>query len=226
MKYYCLDYTTDAKVDNGIFPQNQKFVKEYNSSVENSAYDLLMKSNEYVFTNEFNIGTLIIESEINLTDYISSAIFTNSLISNNLLNILLEFKLQKHRIFRIPITYKNNLLTYNYIYFWRYQSPAIDYLQTNFMECEILGDRLNDKLLYFSNFEDYNLARIKEYDDNGVFIKPYQITLIQSQLEFDIFEIGIGLYNTVISEKVKDALLSANLTGFDIKLLPDWIIIK
>jgi hypothetical protein len=202
--FYSVDNRTDKEVGS-VFPQ---------VSCLSQSYAHLLRSNEYPPANIKLVFEL--ENRAKLTDILSqAAISADGLLINEKVKTVFEnFNLMNHIFFPVSIKTKDGVLNYYWLHLNESFISAIDYKNSTFCWTEY---ELEQDSVDIISFEDYIVKKKK----NGIYwgVNGETIKLLPNKFkdEIDLFNLGPFDFTIYISDRLKEALEKANISGIEIE---------
>ena len=215
MKYYAFDYTDlDKQKD---FPQTWKFIKEYDPDSPTGVCSFCY--NHYVFPDYTpDLDGFKLQTGARLTDFVTTGIGLFPLVTPKCKAVMEQLTLLPHRFYPAGL-YKRNI-RYDYYFFfyllWCY--PAfVDYKKTTFYK------KLDPEKKPLAIGTRYDFIKYKRQNP---YIKTDQVVLLKSfNKELDMFDLSPIFLDMVVSERFKNAIEEAGLTGQSFKPLPEDTIV-
>ncbi len=210
MKYYFLELTSDA----GIFPQIQSMKNAVHVDDAKSVYNIPYGEKCNV---QPDLGDFVVEEHAELTDFLSCAmLFRGYIVSQKALKILTALPKEEVEIYPCRIRFKGALLD---SYFWvRWLSYGAKYLDFN---------RICFKETNFRVTEVFNQHSFLNYEELVSFLdqKPTMHKLLFDKLYFselianhDVFDIRPLNSSVIVSQRIVDQLVDAEVSGCKFKL--------
>lgn len=210
MKYYYIEETRDIDVI-GHYPQTMRTNENgYNVDADNSERKVL-----YDFFPNFepNYGLDLHPKSVSTDVLDKSTLPFGFVVSQKLKDILHEFKLPPHRFYPV------NVYGTNKRYYWFHQITGIwNYIDFDSTKIEVFH-KFKFNVEEVKSFHSFN--EIKEFEktlprQNALRIGS--IVLQENFPNYDLFDITWITWVTIISERLKQRLLEANISGFGIAL--------
>lgn len=162
------------------------------------------------FTPDFD--HFVLNPKAKYTNLISGSIIHYGLLCNKeLLDTILQFKIQENAVFKALIKKGNESKEY----FWLHLGEndllnTIDYRASQFY---VKRSLIKKDSIQLSSYKDY-WVKLREF--NYKTIKHKSLTFLE-KITFDLFVIPFFDGRIIISEKLKDAILKKKHTGINIK---------
>ena len=200
------------------FPQITEMSLDYNFDAYNSVSFLNKFYGKKLDFNP-NFDHFVLDSHIELTDVLSfSRVYpeTGFIATKKVIDILTnsDIKISETMTYPVRIRYKDDFLKdYFWIHLCETFRDKIDYSNSWFEKTDFLfQNKEKVRLSGYDNFLEVN-KQIRQ-DKVGRLIFPHEITFL-SPLENDMFSLGIGIYEWIISERLKQRLEVSGITGFE-----------
>ena len=219
--YYSISRSDDIK-EIGYYPQSD-LRKGYNP--RNNGHFVVK---HYEFPDFKPNLELEMHPKASPTNYLDSTagLVNGFVVDRKLKELLMSFKLPKHHFYPIKVYKQEMLLEYYWFHyiiddFWKFLDKEKSYAEVVFMETPT-------KIGIEKNVPIYSREQIigeKRKLPRGK--KNLRISKIVMKKEFpnyDFYEIDCLSYNTIISEKLRDSIIKASLTGMKIKPFDKFII--
>lgn len=215
MKYYTFsDTNLDTQKE---CPQTWDFIKEYNPDSPTGVCSFCY--NHYVFPDYTpDLDGFKLQPGARLTDFVTTGIGSSTLVTPKCKAVMEQFALLPHRFYPTGL-YKRNI-RYDYYFFfhlfWCY--PAfVDYKKTTFYK------RLDPEKKPLDIETRYDFLR---YRSQTPYIETDQVVLLKSfNKELDMFDLSPIYLGMIVSERFKNAIEEAGLTGQSFKPLPEDTIV-
>ncbi|WP_139260887.1 imm11 family protein [Bacteroides congonensis] len=217
MKYFIMEESLNEKIIGSDFPQVYKFIKGYDEDAPNALFSL------YKYRNAFpdyvpNLDGVMLAGYAKLTDFISNG-FSNRLriISPRAKAILEQYNLCPHQFYPLGLYKRKIKHDYFLFKFVSDYSDFVDYEKTSFQEYDIISNYKSDSFFVHSKkdfWEKRNAIEVEKgvswgiWGNNIVMNKAFDHKL-------DFFVISILDANTYVSERLKNAIETAGLTGWE-----------
>lgn len=215
--YYIIEATYEGKVIGPMYPQCQKFIKEYDPDVEGGIYWLY---DQVKGKKDILIKPLIDCYILSLRSKVTNALSTVCLepfLDKKTIDIISQYNIGNHQIFQSKVLRNKIYYDYYYLYLKENVLKHIDLQKTIFIEEDSSHNR----------YETYTgISSLKELDDlryklwkspEGIrLLVPYKISLKKSfNKNLDIFDIPIidKTSYAYISQRLKEHLEKENITG-------------
>ncbi len=226
MQYFILKEAVATKETGPEYPQIQKWKPGYNDDKSDSIFSYWEASNRgQVFPHfEPNLDAMVLHGKAKPTDLISGGTSVGLLISQKLKNIFKEFNFPPHRFYPAIILHKNTALGPYYLmhmiskYFEDYLD-FVEYGKSNFL-IEAVDGRPIESIRLHSKQEYLDVsAKLQEQTSKEKTFYAVSAHLIRFNNGFDknldCFRAPFGI-DYYISQKLKNALVKDNITGFNI----------
>ncbi|MBL0077776.1 MAG: hypothetical protein KBA13_11620 [Chitinophagales bacterium] len=217
--YYYLVRSSDRKIV-GEYTQMVAYDDDETYNLLKSEYRILKKNSfQSVPIDRINIPIKVGEESF-LTDFISSGFIgiTNAIFTDRVVQLLKNFNTLNTQIVNIKILYKNLIYdNYKIVHFTESLLPKV-----NFDKSEFYNSMTLDPIL-IKNYDDFITKRndlVKKYE------QPFlqKIIIDKKHIEgLDYFTIGDSSFDLIVSERLKQALISNKITGVDFKEITDII---
>ncbi len=216
MNYFIAKDSSDENVVGTDYPQAYKFIKGYNPRAPQALFSL------YEYRNRFpeyipDLDGIMLSGFAKLTDIVSHG-FAHFIISEKAKFVLEQFKLCPHRFY--PLGLYKRKIKHNYFLLFTISdySDFVNYARSTFIECSLSN---GEKAGYVSVTSKEDLLKkrelIKEQRDNVAWTIWGDRIVLSSDFdrELDFFRISRIDSATYISERLKNAMESNGLTGWD-----------
>lgn len=217
MKYYIVQRTMDPKIVGSDFPQVHKFIKGYDPEGPNALFSL------YKYWDSFpdyvpDLDGLMVSGSSKLTDILNNGFSSDfHIMSERTKNLFENYTLCPHRFYPVGL-YKRNI-KYNYyiLHIMSNYTDFVDYEKSNFAIHDFICSSgyeaidINSKSEYFEARAEVKKSRGVTWGIQGIEI----VMTDQFDSNTDFFEICILDTNLYISERLKLAIESMGLTGWD-----------
>jgi hypothetical protein len=196
----------------------------YNFKAPNSVY-ALSKSRDKIPDFEPDLNYFVVQAKAKLTDLLSTAPITGGfLISDNLKSILEYYNLPLHKFFLASISYRKGFYNFHWLHLVSNLTEFIDYPNSIFFVYQ--NYRHNLGYVEIKSEEDYTLKKDKLKKDNPdktitIWIEKIKF-LADFKNDLDLFKIGIFDNNWYITERLRNAIFAANITGCEIVPAPQF----
>jgi hypothetical protein len=135
-------------------------------------------------------------------------------VSTRLYELMRSFQMDNHQQFPVPVETSVDTLGYHLIYFlWPRSDDFIDWQNTIFQRTSASGE---------TNLEQFNNTRERQFAKNNYELSMYQPGIHSEKITCDAFRFGgydMGFY---VSERLKNAMESAGMTGI-VYEVPEWL---
>lgn len=217
MKYFIMEESLNEKIIGGNFPQVYKFIKGYDEDAPNALFSL------YKYRNAFpdyvpNLDGVMLAGYAKLTDFISNG-FSNRLriMSPRAKAVLGQYNLCSHQFY--PLGLYKRKIKHDYFLFHIVSdySDFVDYERTSFQEYDLISGYKSESFFVHSKAEFWEKREaIKTEKDISWGIWGDRIVMNKDfNHELDFFVISILDANTYVSERLKNAIETAGLTGWE-----------
>lgn len=217
MKYFVMEESLDKKIVGSDFPQAYRFIKGYNEDASNALFSL------YKYKDTFpdyvpNLDGVMLAGYAKLTDFVSNG-FSGSLciLSPKAKAILEQYNLCPHQFYSLGLYKKKVKYDYFLLKLVSNYSDFVDYEKTSFREYDITSGYKSDSFFVKSK-EEFWERREKIKAEKGISWGIWGDKLVMNKdfnCELDFFVISILDANTYVSERLKNAIESAGLTGWE-----------
>lgn len=217
MKYFVMNESLDEKLVGSDFPQVYKFIKGYDEDAPDSLLSL------YKYRDSFpdyvpNLDGVMLAGYAKLTDFLSNG-FSHSLriISPRAKSVLEQYHLCPHRFYPLGLYKRKVRHDYFLFKFVSNYSDFVDYERTSFRERDITSGYKSDPF-FIKSREDFWERREKIKTERGISWGIWGDRIVMNESfdrELDFFVISILDANTYVSERLKNAIESAGLTGWE-----------
>ena len=224
--YYKISPSVDLEVIGSSAPLDMKWREQLDPWAPNCLYGL---PHSGLLPADARFPDYILSEEGKLTDYtFDSSLGRYLFISKRFLEVIRQFKLDEHQIFDSPIQANGMMHPYFILYLvherrefvlWEksvfYKRPkAIDWKQA----------AIDKKMPEDNEFEPVSGLTFDEFVklDNSRLIGRKEVLLDRIVLEYDLLRITWPAHQIIVSQRLKDAIQQAGLTGMDFKPA-DWI---
>ena len=209
MNYYKITDSIDLK-EIGVSGQIQTV---FHQLAREEQVESIYKINpQKIIDFDFNPPPFKLERMAKKTDWLNN-IFLNQMItiSPRFLKMLEQFSLPDHQIFPARVFHEDVEFNYFLVYFYPpMQDKFIDFEESEFVK-DYFGAFKNT--LEINSLEEYKVARSQIKLPEGI---TFSKLVFKKDIPYDIFRfflLGRGIY---ISEKLKNAIQEAGLTGMEI----------
>lgn len=220
MKYFKLNYSSDANIIGSSFPQICKMKKGYNFDGENSIYKLSQLSLHYIDSFVPDLDYFIMEKKTNMTDIISCAMLSNfsMIISPKFKKVLENFKLPNSVFYEIRIKHGlSKFENYFIFHFFELKTEEIVFEKSEFEIIELFSKKHFDRIV---NQSKSKYLEIKEklfdkYENGDTYKKivPIKIKLLKKP-EYDLFRLNPMFDGSIfISQQLHKELLKNGIIG-------------
>lgn len=221
MSYFQIEHAYDSKVV-GCYPQSTKMGCDYNHSRPDSIDNVNV--NEVPSFIPFT-GCFVLQKQAKLTDFISTAILpTGFIVSEKTKNVMAQFKLGKHAFFPTKISYRDKVYDN---YFWFIFEPVdlsefVDFDKTKFYLTDFNDNKIRQMQIN-SAIELKNTHLLVAEETNGANYICSDLFHLKNNLlkDFDLLHLPISPYDNLISERLRQQLIDAGITGLRLKE-KDW----
>ena len=181
-------------------------------------YDKRKKnSTRFLVYNKFadftpNLDSFLLAKRAKCTDFVSNiAVYFGFLVSEKVKTILDQYKLPDHRFYKASVIYKKKKYSnYYFLHIISDFSHFIDYSKTQFY---IENFRIERAVSVSSRAELWHIYKTMGNLDDIV-LNEYRFHR-NFQIEYDMFYASFFDMKMYVSEKLKNALLQAGITGVD-----------
>lgn len=164
---------------------------------------------------DFTLPRFILKKNCKLTDVLDAVCIKKSfsmLCSKPFLMTLKRFKVSNYQCFSTTVSEKEMTHEYHFLHFFEDCDSYIDFKNSDFFipppSIKANNPEEGRQSISIGSLEEYGQLR-EEFISIGV----KKLKLI-NEIELDLFRVSIGKINFFISERLKNALLEAGLTGF------------
>lgn len=216
MKYFKFDYSLNEQIVGADYPQVHKFIKGYNPDGIESLYSL------YKYKTSFpdytpNLDGLMLAGYAKLTDFVSNGFSARFFILSAKAKLLFEqYNLCNHQFYSLGLYKQQKKYEYYLLNIISDYSNAVDYEKSSFVIYQI-GNSRSCQEVNIESKDVFLLIDSKIKKEKGISwgVWSEKITLKNSLNDLDFFEIGKFDSNTYISERLKNAIEAAGLTGWE-----------
>lgn len=215
MKYFIMEESLNEKIIGSDFPQVYKFIKGYDEDAPDALFSL------YKYKDTFpdyipNLDGVMLAGYAKLTDFVSNGFSPFLLIMNEKAkDILGQFHLCPHKFYSLGLYRRKIKNDYFLFHYHSNYSDFVDY-QKRLLE-NIIHSDFNP--IPFCQFQGGILGEKKSYKNRkGIScgIRGDRIVMNKDfDHELDFFVISILDGNTYVSERLKNAIETAGLTGWE-----------
>ncbi|MDO6433266.1 hypothetical protein Q4E93_21830 [Flavitalea sp. BT771] len=219
MSYYIIEPACNTIETGSQYPQVQEMGPDYDYKAGNSVYAL--SRCVYNFPDFVpNLDYFVVKGKAKLTDLLSVAPINGGLLISSRFKELLEnFSLVSHRFYPSKVSYKRTFYEYYWMHIISNLTDLVDYPASTFFTYFNYTHNLGYTAV--SSKEDYLFQKSEIKKNNP----GKSITLWAEKIKLsdhfdkslDLFEISSFDSNFYISEQLKAAIISINLTGCNIK---------
>ncbi|TSE03825.1 imm11 family protein [Aquimarina algiphila] len=214
MKYYLIGRSDDLKTI-GHDPQTT-LKKGYNPRI-NGLYQV----KHYEFPNFLPELKLELHKDAIPTDYLYSMVgFGMMTVSEKMKEVLQNHLLPKHHFYPIEVFHKKKTLKYFWLHFIVDDFWSLLDKEKSFGEIKEMTDpvtwAVKRKVSIESKEQIRKIQFPEEYVKNEI-LTIGQITMKEEFPKYDLYQIGCINHTSIISEKLKNALLEKGLTGFSLQ---------
>ncbi len=217
MEYFIKEPSLEEKIIGSDYPQAYKFVKGYNPDEPRAFFSL------YKYKSSFpdyipELDGIMLSGSAKLTDFISGGFSPQTLIvSEKAKSILEQYHLCPHRFY--PMGLYKRKIKYNYYLFFIVSDyiDFIDYKKTSFVEYNIVSGK-KFGLVSIASKEELFFRREIFKKEKGISQTIWGDKIVMNQSfdsELDFFEIRWIDANTYVSKRLKNAIESNRLTGWE-----------
>jgi hypothetical protein len=224
--YYIFQPACNTAETGPEFPQVQKMAPGYDYKATNSVY-ALSKATENLPDFAPNLDHFVVNGKARLTDLLSVAPVNGGfLISNRFKTLLEKFKIAQHRFYAAKVSHKKEFYDYYWIHIISNLAEFVDYPKSTFF----IYYNYSHNLGYVTvdskeDFKDQKEKIKKDNPDKTITIWADKIRLNEDfDLSLDLFEIGCFNSNYCISDRLKTAISTFNITGCDISTATNILI--
>lgn len=223
MPYYIFRDSLSTEKIGKHYPQSQEMSNGY---LYNDPHSIWQIRNERLpFTP--NLDAFVLNGQSKKTDVISAVAINNNnniLIRTDLVKILHNLNICEHQVFPATVIYRKKKFNYSLLHFYNYHNQFIDFNKSTFF----LGDKFRAKK-HTLEIKDLNEFRQLNLDlkKNNTFrnretINFEKIVLKDGKIEFDFFRLNVATNYFVISENLKNAIDTHDISGVDIIPVNDF----
>ncbi|WP_455614159.1 hypothetical protein [Bacteroides congonensis] len=217
MKYFIMEESLNEKIIGSDFPQVYKFIKEYDEDAPNALFSLYKHKDtfpDYVP----NLDGVMLAGYAKLTDFISNGFSPYLLIMNEKAKGILEqFHLCPHKFYPLGLYKRKIKNDYFLFHYHSNYSDFVDYEKTSFQEYDIISKYKSDSFFVHSKKEFWEKRNAIEAE-KGTSWGIWGDRIVMNQefdRELDFFCITILDANNYVSERLKNAIETAGLTGWE-----------
>jgi hypothetical protein len=221
--YYILEVACNTKETGPEYPQVQKMNPGYDYKAPNSVY-ALSRAVEKLPEFQPNLNYFIVEGKAKLTDLLSAAPISGGLLISPLFKSVLEkFRMPIYQFYPAMVSHKKAYFDYYWLHLISNLVDSVNYSKSTFFIYHNYKSNLG--YIDITSKEDFTQKKAKIKKDNPGKTITIWAEKIKLNSDFDssldLFEIGTFDSNIYITEKVKAAITSANITGCLIKSAPN-----
>jgi hypothetical protein len=216
-QYYSITESTDEEVIGIHYPQCAGLLTGYNNEYENQQslyYFAHQKGKKIDYTPD--LSSIKILERTKMTDLISCGLGPGNdlVVSSRFKDIIEKSSSSQYQIFETILNKKKNKFQYWWIHYIYNLEKVVDYEASTFFH---VNKQLRDKVKKIKSYKEYRQFYDKE--DTYGFIRAINTVLKHKSLDFFI----VGQFNQThyASEKLKDKLVTAGITGLDFKIATD-----
>lgn len=219
MKYYIVKESLDKKIVGSDYPQVYKFIKGYNENAPHALFSL------YEYKESFpdympELDGLMLAGYAKLTDFVSSS-FSGFLyiVSERTKNIFEQYHLCPHRFY--PLGLYKRRMKYDYFLLQTILPDYINYVdfeKSSFVEYDLYRGKTFGSVSLSSKKELFQEREKLKKSENKKDLTIWGKDIVMNPLfdkELDFFQICWIDANLYISERLKNAVESAGLTGWN-----------
>lgn len=217
MRYFELNKSSELS-EVGNYPQTD-FRKGYNPRM-NGCFNV--KSNEFPdFVPNYELQLL---DDAILTDFVSHVgPGFGFVINKRVKDILSNFKLPRHHFYPTKLYVKDKEISYYWFHyiiddFWKYLDTEDSFAEVFSIS---KGKRKSEKTFRILSSEQAVRERKMHQPNLSCFKK---IKMAKKFPKYDLYQTRGVSYISIISEDLKDALNSENVTGIEIKPFPQFVV--
>ena|SRR5688572_2372170 len=211
MLYY-LDESTKLE-EIGAFFQIKSMSDGYDYNASNSIFAMDRLSNNEIPVFEPNLNSFVLKPKAKLTDVISAGYASGKgfLLNDKVKLLLQRFTIDKGIYYPATVIYKKQNLFYSFLYIASYlikNEGLVDFQKSFFVEKKIFEIIDTKRFENFDNMLDYGrqMNPVHEFEIGKVFLR-------KEVRKLDMFRIGYGDNNIIISERLKDEIEAQKITG-------------
>ena len=214
MNYFIVKDSLEETLVGRDYPQAYDFIKGYNEEAPDSLFSL------YDYWDSFpnyipNLDGVKLAGCAKLTDFVSDGFCSRMQIVGPKAKLTLEqFNLCAHKFY--PLGLYKRKIKYEYFLFFDGESCAkyVDYKKTSFRTLNYADDSYSEEF-YIQSEKEYWEKRNK-LEQDGIFgnINGKKIVMSHDFPKYDFFTIGFLDGNTYVSERLKETIEHAGLTGW------------
>ena len=217
MKYYVLKSSNNPKIIGNTEPVETYLPNEDWKYWSSDSFITFPQEGTVNFNVKFPIFKL--QNSARVTDLLrdTNTGFRSLLISDRLFNCIRKFKLDENQAFDVKLLLKEEIITYKMVFFTSIKNDEyINFEESIFrQECNPPKEK-NVQYLSFNNSENYwknrlNLHQIKSDQS----IKVDVLKLKNGNINHDIFRLDGIVNRIIVSEIVKNEILSQDITGIE-----------
>lgn len=214
MNYYIVNDSLEETLVGRDYPQAYDFIKGYNEEAPDSLLSL------YDYWDSFpnyipNLDGVKLAGCAKLTDFVSDGFGSRMQIVSPKAKLTLEqFNLCAHKFY--PLGLYKRKIKYEYFLFFDGESCAkyVDYKKTSFRTLNYADDSYSEEFYIQSEKEYWEKRNKLEQDDIFGNIIGKQIVMSRNFPKYDFFNICFLDGNTYVSERLKETIEHAGLTGW------------
>ncbi len=217
MNYFIVDDSLNEKIVGSDFPQVYKFIKGYDEDAPNS----LLSLHKYWDTfpdYEPNLDGVMLAGYAKLTDFVSSGFGSRlRIMSPKAKAVLEQFDLCTHRFYPLGLYKRKIKYDYFLLHIASAYSDYVDYERTSFVEQNFING-YKSKSFFVKSKKEFWERREKVENEKGISWGIWGDRIVMSKdfiPKLDFFEICILDGSTYVSERLKEAIENAGLTGWE-----------
>lgn len=203
MKYFEIKPDTNPKKI-GHYPQSE-LGKEPSYGVHSLKHDRLPDISPELKLKLFK-STIV-------TDYLDNFVISYGMvISNRFKSVLGKFILPTHDFYRVEVNSTKEKYIYNWLHF--ISTDFMEHIDLEKSKAIILNSKKEQKVIDLKTGEDKLRKMLSSNLTNNRKAKWDKIVFKNSFPKYDLFKTQMIEYETIISERLLNALKEANITGF------------
>lgn len=163
---------------------------------------------------EIDLDCFVLSEQANPTDLISSSFLgvCGHIVSPKLSKLLAKFSLAHIEIFDIGIYYHGDYLEgYKFLFFKQPSLEVVNFGKSKFLKKSILPRKSEE--IQVRTLNDYLKFEKQLGSRETINADPL---VFEEKIEFDFFTLGRLFHQTIVSERLKEALILENITGVKI----------
>lgn len=222
LEYHTIDSACNTKETGPYYPQITKMSKGYDFDSEQSVYNLKKLEDNINFCP--NVDTFILNGKSKKTDFLSCSFLARNsfIISNSALNVLNQFNLPRHYIFKIKIQYGSQILENYQLLYLVHSGFETVIFETSKIYIEEVNSRKFIKSLPSVSKEEYFEIKkelFRRWDNDEIEYQGLYFSEISLNAppKYDMFHINNMIDSDVyISNSLANSLAENNISGIEV----------